>query len=88
MVFQLLSYNIAVVHSQQSGSCSVSECNCPQLHLNNVQNLVQSIVNETIQSVQQVLNATIDERIAQNRQDAMVNTPGIHVIIVVCTLIK
>ena len=73
IILQLLTCSVAVVLCR-AGSCS--ECNCPSLQLNNGESLrylVQSIVNETFQSVQQTVNATIDERIAQN-QDA--DAPG------------
>ena len=69
----LLSCNTVCVYSQEPGSCST--CKCGQLQLNSVKalkQLVQSVVNETFQSVQQQINATIDEKIALNdleRQD-------------------
>ena len=67
MLFQLLICSVAVV---LCGAGSCPECNCPKLQLNNGESLrylVQSVMNETFQSVQQTLNASIDERIAQNR---------------------
>lgn len=74
---QLLTCSVAVVLCR-AGSCS--ECNCPRLQLNNGESLrylVQSVVNETFQSVHQTLNASIDERITQNQDADVPGIPGI-----------
>ena len=72
------------MYSQQPAAGHCSTCSCGKLQLNNVdklQDLIQFIVNETlnetIQSIQQQMNASVDEKIALNTKEHQdINTPG------------
>ena len=70
----LLSYYILSVHSQGEG-CPAS-CNCELRNVQSLQNLVEAVVNQTLnnslRNIEQRINDSVDEKIADSQRD----TPG------------
>ena len=83
IVLMILLLSCNTVYSQQpaAGHCSTCSCGKLQLNVDKLQDLIQFIVNETlnetIQSIQQQMNASIDEKITLNTKEHQdINTPG------------